>query len=236
MMERHRRLPAVRLCVDLEDPVEEPTVGQVADAFRRLADTGTYQLALERVGNRHGASIECAWTTLGWYLTRREDDPTDVEQGRFTSDATALDVLVGWAARAEGWRDVPEFDALHPKPFRPIDLRPDHWVHSEWSEEGIDFFYEFNAAGVALRAIELQGPEKRPIAAASLVEWRECQRGMMQPQTPASLRYALRYGGVPEGTEGDWGDYPHDLIEVAEFERLWETAREHLRQHPRGYP
>jgi GNAT superfamily N-acetyltransferase len=235
-LRRDPLLSDVRLRVDLDEPVEEPSLVQLADAFRRIADPGTYELALERAGVVDPASIACVKTTLGWYLTRRGDCPTDVEQGRFATDARALEVLVDWATRAHGWRDVPEFSALHPDPFPPVDLQPSRWVRSEWSEEGIDFFYEFNLEGIALRAIELQRPDSRPIAAASLVEWRERQRGLLQPQTPASLRYVLRYGGLPEGTERDWGDYPREDIEFTEFDRLWVRARKHLRHHPRGYP
>lgn len=233
-MRDDERLVGVRLSVDLEAPMHKPTRSHLSEQVRRLVNPETYAVTLERTGVDDPPSVCCIWSTMGWYLTRRGEVPADVSQGQFSSKASAVEALVTWADQSDGWRDAPEYRSLHPQPFPPIDTERDHWVRSVWNDGGIVHLYEFNATGVALRAIELKGPERVPYAAASLIEWRHCQRGLMQPTTPAALRHGLRYGSVPEGTEADWGEYPNDAITWLEFDDAWEQCRAHLRRHPRG--
>jgi hypothetical protein len=120
------------------------------------------------------------------------------------------------------------------------------WVRALWDEpdlvgeavEGIDgscmtFLYEFDASGLVLRAIELLGKAAVPVGASSLAEFWEAQGYRRHAATPALLARERQYGGVPEGSEADWGEYPHDEIDQAEFERVWSLARNHLTVHPR---
>jgi len=150
-MDGDRRLVGVTLRVDLEEPVEEPTLNEVAVAMHRVCDPATYVLALERTGVAGPPSIHCCATTLGWHLTRRGEDPTDVEQGRFDDEAAAFGVLVGWATDADGWRAGPEFQPFPATPWPPIDLEGCRWVRSPWTEQAIDFLYELNPIGIVLR-------------------------------------------------------------------------------------
>jgi hypothetical protein len=99
----------------------------------------------------------------------------------------------------------------------------------EWDEpyllgmpvEGLDgscmtFLYELSDDGQVLRSIELMGESGVPVGASSLAEFWEAQGYKRQAATPALVEYLNRYGGVPEGSEQDWGDYPH--VEIAREE------------------
>jgi len=123
---------------------------------------------------------------------------------------------------------------------------PVRWVRARWDEpdlvgqavDGLDgscmtFLYEFTAAGVVLRAIELLGASDHPVGAASLAEFWQAQEYRRQAATPSLLVYESRYGNVPQGVEADWGDYPHEAITEEEFERVWTTSRAHLDEDPR---
>lgn len=121
------------------------------------------------------------------------------------------------------------------------------WVRTVWDEPGligpladgldgscVEFLYELTSTGLVLRAIELLGVDRVPVAAASLAEFWEAQQYEFQPATPALVAYEARFGAVPEGSEVDWGDYPHEEISGAEFERAWTAARVHLTDRPRS--
>ena len=123
---------------------------------------------------------------------------------------------------------------------------PSRWVRMEWDEpdligipvEGLDgscmtFLYELSDDGHVLRSIELMGESAVPVGASSLAEFWEAQGYKYQAATPALLDYMKRYGGVPEGSEQDWGDYPRVEIAREEFERVWRTSRQYLAQRPR---
>jgi hypothetical protein len=123
---------------------------------------------------------------------------------------------------------------------------PSRWVRVEWDEpdligipvEGLDgscmtLLYELSDDGVVLRAIELMGESGVPVGASSLAEFWQAQGYKWQAGTPALVEYQKRYGGVPEGSEQDWGDYPHVEITREEFERVWRTSRQYLAQRPR---
>lgn len=129
---------------------------------------------------------------------------------------------------------------------RELDA-PARWVRTVWDEpnlagepaQGLDysrttFLYELTGQGHVLRAIELMGDQEVPIGAASLAEFWAAQRYQRQAATLELTAYQAQYGGVPEGSESDWGDYPHDEIGAAEFEAVWERSRAHLRERPRS--
>ena len=96
------------------------------------------------------------------------------------------------------------------------------WVRRHWGEEDIWFYFELNAEGWVTRQVELQGPNRVPIAAASLSEWfRELDAGGIQ-------QYQARFGGVADKpiTVDQLEDY--EAIPVAAFEQLWREARTSL--------
>ncbi len=96
------------------------------------------------------------------------------------------------------------------------------------------FLYELTDAGEVLRAVELMGELEVPVGAASLAEFWKLQGYRRQAATPELEEYQQRYGGVPEGSEHDWGDYPHVEITREEFERVWKDSRAYLVKRPRG--
>ena len=66
------------------------------------------------------------------------------------------------------------------------------WVRRFWDEEGIWFYFELDDDGWVTRHIELQGPDRTPIAAASLSEWfTELDAGRIQ-------QYRARFGVVAD--------------------------------------
>ena len=118
-------------------------------------------------------------------------------------------------------------------------LHPVRWVRSVWEEgdlEGspITFLWEFDGEGVVVRQVELAGRDEIPIAAASWRDFWEAQQWRYQAATPALVMYQKRYGGVAEGSERDWGDYPHEAITSEEFEEFWRRARAALEREVRS--
>jgi hypothetical protein len=124
---------------------------------------------------------------------------------------------------------------------------PVRWVRASWDQpdligplaDGLDgsrmeFLYELTATGEVLRSIELMGAARVPVGAASVAEFWEAQEYRHQPATPTLIRSEEQFGSVPEGSESDWGDYPHDEITAEEFERCWEESRGHLSGTPRS--
>ena len=124
---------------------------------------------------------------------------------------------------------------------------PARWVRTLWDEpdllgpliEGLDgssvtFLYELTQAGAVLRSIELIGRDLVPLAAASLAEFWQAQDYRHQAQTPALAACEAQYGGLPEGSERDWGEYPHLEISRDDFEAFWQSARSYLATRPRN--
>ncbi|MEV5794890.1 hypothetical protein [Streptomyces sp. NPDC052192] len=94
-----------------------------------------------------------------------------------------------------------------------------HWFRSYWMEEETWFYFEVDADGWVTRQVELQGPLRRPIAAASLAEWQAAQ-------TAGTLAdYEKTFGGTAEVPVHEWdGHEAHDLT-LEEFETVWLAAR-----------
>ncbi|MEU3039043.1 hypothetical protein [Streptomyces griseoaurantiacus] len=49
------------------------------------------------------------------------------------------------------------------------------WMRCYWDEEDIWFYLEVDDEDWVIRQVELEGPERTSIAAASLAEWRRAQ-------------------------------------------------------------
>ncbi|MGF0177215.1 hypothetical protein ACQF36_44235 [Streptomyces sp. Marseille-Q5077] len=93
------------------------------------------------------------------------------------------------------------------------------WFRSHWAEEDIWFYFEVDADGWVTRQVELQGPLERPIAAASLTEWRAAQ------QAGTLADYEATFGATAEVPVHEWDiPDPQDLT-IGEFETVWRTAR-----------
>lgn len=72
------------------------------------------------------------------------------------------------------------------------------------------------------RQIELCGPERVPIAAASLAEWQEAQKA------GTLSRYEATYGMTAEALVHEWEGYDPQPLTLSDFESVWRQARRHL--------
>lgn len=103
-----------------------------------------------------------------------------------------------------------------------------HWFRSCWAEEDTWFYFEIGADGWVTRQVELQGPDEKPIAAASLAEWQAAQ------QAGTLADYEATFGGTAEAPVQEWDAYdPYDL-NLEEFEAIWLTARAACREGTRN--
>jgi hypothetical protein len=94
-----------------------------------------------------------------------------------------------------------------------------YWFRAYWDEEDIWFYIEAGDDGWVTRQIEFQGPDQRPIAAASLTEWQAAF------ETGGVGRYETAYGRTAELPVHEWeGHDPHPLT-LIEFEDAWARAR-----------
>jgi hypothetical protein len=95
-------------------------------------------------------------------------------------------------------------------------------VRRFWDEEGIWFYLEIDDDGWVTRHIELQGPDRTPIAAASLSEWfTELDAGRIQ-------QYQAQFGFVTDQPiPTDEIDH-YEAVPADAFERVWQAARSHL--------
>ncbi|MGW0664578.1 hypothetical protein [Streptodolium elevatio] len=95
-----------------------------------------------------------------------------------------------------------------------------------FDEEDTWFFYEVDSEGWTTRQVELEGPNRRAIAAASLAEFEHIRdtRGW-----DAAGVYTAKYGCTAEGQAGkeeDWSaDDRPEYISAEEFEAHWRSAR-----------
>lgn len=228
-----RRLDGIRLRVDLEPTIEDPTVAEIERQVHRLGND-TMMLTLERLDPDDGSYIACGHSRVGWYLNRRGTAPTDVAQSTPMPANTARDMLVRWCD-GKTHADDRHFTAGDPQPLNFPATTADRRVRSYWDEEDITFFYEVDRDGIVLRAVELIGPDQRPQAAASRAEFLERQEHLGQPETPRTWRQRLRYGSVPEGSMHEADPSEFTDLTADEFEALWTQARAYLTEHPRGW-
>jgi hypothetical protein len=93
------------------------------------------------------------------------------------------------------------------------------WIRSYWDEEDITFFWEVGDDGWITRHVELAGPDERPQAATSLVEWMsELDAGRIQ-------EYQATYGVLADQPIEDW-NFPHEDLTHDEYEVIWVRARQ----------
>ena len=115
-----------------------------------------------------------------------------------------------------------------------VDCGPAYrWLCYYFPDEDIVFYQEVGEAGGedewVLRQVELQGPARVPIAAASLAEWPNAD-------TPGGLKavrdYEARYGALAAKrlTDAD-PDSSEESISAEAFEVQWRLARSYLERH-----
>jgi hypothetical protein len=96
------------------------------------------------------------------------------------------------------------------------------WVRRYWDDEDVWFVFELDGDGWVTRHLELQGPDRSPRVAASLVEWlREREAGRLQ-------QYQAKYGVVAEMPLSSDELTEWQAVSAAQFEELWHSARSRL--------
>ncbi|MFC6881743.1 MULTISPECIES: hypothetical protein [Actinomadura] len=104
------------------------------------------------------------------------------------------------------------------------------WFRSYWGEEDIWFYCEVDDEGWVARQIELQGPHRHPIAAASSAEWEAAF------QAGSSGRYEAAYGFTAERPVTEWEGHDPQPLTRAEFQAVWAEARRALTAGHSGTP
>lgn len=89
------------------------------------------------------------------------------------------------------------------------------------------FYFELDADGHVIRAVELQEPGDRARAVASLVEWQQAQN----KGRPAE--YEKVYGLTPEAPLCEWEGHEPQGLSANEFESVWVTARRQIQDRQR---
>ncbi|MGM1078052.1 hypothetical protein ACS0VI_17715 [Streptomyces sp. H28] len=100
------------------------------------------------------------------------------------------------------------------------------WIRAHDDEGDIWSYFELDDEEWAVRQVGLQGPQRRPVTAASLAEVIEIRdRGDLG----AMAAYERRYGVLAEGALRGWqGADGAAEITRQEFESTWAAARETL--------
>nr|WP_202532467.1 hypothetical protein [Streptomyces sp. SID3212] len=84
------------------------------------------------------------------------------------------------------------------------------WFRSYWDEEDTWFYFEVGDDGWVSRQVELEGPARRPVAAASAGD------------------VDARYGFTAELPVTDWEGHIEMPMTFQEFEEVWRAARHRL--------
>ncbi|MGA5701963.1 hypothetical protein [Peterkaempfera bronchialis] len=100
------------------------------------------------------------------------------------------------------------------------------WMRCSWDEEDIRYLFEISDDGYVTRQIELRGPERAPIAAASLVEWLTARDTGRLPE------YEAVYGLTAEPPVPEWEGHNPQPLSAADFEDAWQAARQAIHSRP----
>ncbi|AXG79732.1 hypothetical protein [Streptomyces paludis] len=96
------------------------------------------------------------------------------------------------------------------------------WMRCHWDDEDIWFYFEVDAEGWVTRQVELQGPERVPLAAAALAEWDRAYAAGTWSE------YERRYGGTAELPVSEWEGHVPEWLAADAFEAVWRAARRDL--------
>ena len=100
------------------------------------------------------------------------------------------------------------------------------WIRAYDGESDVWSYFELDGEEWALRQVDLQGPQRQPVTAASLAEVIEIRdRGDLAAMTA----YERQYGVLAEGALRGWQEADRAAeITRQEFESTWAAAREAL--------
>ena len=84
------------------------------------------------------------------------------------------------------------------------------WFRSYWDEEDTWFYFEVGDNDWVRRQVELEGPDRRPVVAAS------------------AENDDAGYGFTAESPVTDWEGHVEEPLTFEEFKDAWAAARRHL--------
>ncbi|MFF0066526.1 hypothetical protein ACFYRC_34340 [Streptomyces sp. NPDC005279] len=100
------------------------------------------------------------------------------------------------------------------------------WIRTYYDEDDTWSYFELDDEKWAVRQMDLRGPDRHPVTAASLSE---VLANRNHGGLTAVARYELRYGVLAEGSLDGWQEAQCAAeISAGEFERLWTAARKYL--------
>jgi hypothetical protein len=94
-----------------------------------------------------------------------------------------------------------------------------HWIRRHWAEADTWFYSEFDGDGGLTRHVELRGPLEKPVAAASLAEWRSAR------QDGSLEEYESKFGSLAEVFVQSADASAPESLTVEAFESVWRAAR-----------
>jgi hypothetical protein len=89
-----------------------------------------------------------------------------------------------------------------------------------WNEEDTWFFFEVDADGWVTRQVELRGPGRTPLAAASLREWQRAR------DAGTLAEYEKEYGLTAGSPVSEWEGHDPEQLTEEEFDDVWDHARQ----------
>lgn len=96
------------------------------------------------------------------------------------------------------------------------------WMRCYWDEEDTWFYFEVDEDGMVSRQIELQGPDRVAVAAASLLEWhRASEAGVLGS-------YESRFGFTASLPVSEWEGHVEEILTAQAFEEVWTAARRQI--------
>jgi hypothetical protein len=94
-----------------------------------------------------------------------------------------------------------------------------HWIRRHRAEADTWFYSEFDGDGGLTRHVELRGPLEKPVAAASLAEWRSAR------QDGSLEEYESKFGSLAEVFVQSADASAPESLTVEAFESVWRAAR-----------
>jgi hypothetical protein len=102
---------------------------------------------------------------------------------------------------------------------------PVRWLKAHWDDDDAWYYFEVDEDGWASRQVELRGPARTPMTAASLAELPDARIDGID----AVRNYESKYGAPSEAPIGDFDEgFAPTEITRSEFDEVWTQARSHL--------
>jgi hypothetical protein len=101
------------------------------------------------------------------------------------------------------------------------------WLRCYWDQGDIWYYFELDVNGNVTRQVELHGPMRSPLTAASLDEWRHALA------TGSQADYEAEYGLTAELPISKWVGHNPDWLAAEAFEEVWNAARRWIAARPR---